>query len=166
MENDILDTKKVDEAKSYYTRFILWPSMWKTFDIELSPNKWQEYKFKKSIKKTIPDRKGVYSFVIKPNVAGHPSCSYLMYIGQTTDQTLRERFGQYVAEQKGKGKVRPKVAYILNKYKNHLFFVCMPIDDPLSPKTVESKLIKALLPPVNDTNTFPSEIKRIIKAAF
>lgn len=166
MAVDILDTSKVEEAKSMFARFFLWPDMWKTFDVDLTLHKWHEYQFEKSIIKKIPDRKGVYSFVIKPNIAKHPSCSYLMYVGQTTDQTLRVRFGQYIEEQEHKRKSRPKVEYLLRKYKDYLFFVCLPLKKTLSPKDIEAKLIKAFLPPVNDEDTFPSEIKRIIKAAI
>ncbi len=166
MAVDILDTKKVDEAKSFRKEFFLWPAMWSAFDVDLTPRKWQIYKFHKTIKSRIPDTIGVYSFVIKPDVADHPACSYLMYIGQTTDQTLRVRFGQYIEELEGKRKSRAKVKYMFDKWADNLFFVCMPLDNTLKPKSIEDKLIMAFLPPVNDEDTFPSEIKRIIKAAI
>jgi hypothetical protein len=166
MPVDILDTEKVDVVKSYIREFILWPDMWKAFSLNLSGFKWQQVKLRRKDKSTIPTVTGVYSFVIQPQVAKHPCCSYLMYIGQTTDQDLRKRFEQYIDELEGKRQSRPKVKYLLDKFKEHLFFVFLPLDNKLSPKDVESELIKAFLPPVNDVDTFPVEVKQVVKAAL
>ncbi len=164
MAVDIVDTeesKEMDEAKSFSRRFVLWPKKWESFSIDLSRFSWKEYKFIESVKRGIPEQRGVYTFVIKPQIANHPSCAYLMYVGQTTDQTLKERFRKYLDEQKGKGKHRAKVKYILNKYKDYIYFICMPLGDGISPKEIESELIKAFIPPMNDY--LPAEVRRIVK---
>jgi len=165
MAIDILDTKEVDEVKASVIRFFLPPKLWKTFTLNLTHYKWHEFRFEKKAKKKIPASKGVYTFIIKPNIAKHPSCSYLMYVGRTTDQNLKIRFGQYIAEQEGKRKSRPKIEYMLKKYKEYLFFACIPLDDNLSPELLEEKLLIAYIPPVNVDDALPVEVRRIRKAA-
>ncbi len=164
MPHDRLDIIEVRKAKSSIQKFILWPEMWNDFSLDLSDFKWKEYSFARSQKNNIPDSKGVYTFVIKPRVANHPSCGYLMYVGQTTDLTLRKRFGNYLDEQDGKRKSRPKIEYLLQEYKDFLFFVCMPLNDRITPMKVEVELLKAFIPPSNDA--LPAEVSRIVKAAL
>ena len=165
MAVDILDIGEVDEAKASYSGFYLLPKQWKKFKLDLSKYQWHEFRFDRKTKNNIPDSKGVYTFIVKPNVANHPSCSYLMYVGRTTDQNLKIRFGQYLEEQEGKRKSRPKIEYMLKKYKEYLFFACMPLDKKLSPESLEEKLLIALIPPVNDKDALPAEVRRIMKAA-
>lgn len=71
------------------TRLVLSPEHWKKFS---SPSKliWGGTKFKPSNAKNVPDGKsGVYSFVVQPNIAEHPACAYLMYVGKAEKQSLR-----------------------------------------------------------------------------
>lgn len=166
MAVDLLDTDKAIEAKTYVRRFLLWPARWQTFDVDLSKYKWKEFQFNDFEMLNIPHNKGVYTFVIKPNVAAHPACSYIMYVGQTTEQTLQTRFGQYLDEQKGKRKSRPKVKFMLSQYKDNLFFVCLPTDSKISPVDLENKLLGALIPPINDEDALPAEVRQIVKAAL
>ena len=165
MAVDILDTREVDETKASKIYFLLSPKQWKTFNLDLTKYKWHEFRFEKKTKGSIPESKGVYTFLIKPNIAEHPSCSYLMYVGRTTDQNLRIRYGQYMDELEGKRKSRPKIEYMLRKYKEYLFFACIPLDDKLSPESLEEKLLTAYIPPVNDADALPAEARRIMKAA-
>ena len=164
MLTDLIDVEKIDEAKSSLRWFILWPQKWQSFTRDLSSYTWQEYEFNEATANNIPTEVGVYCFVIKPNIANHPACSYLMYIGQTTDQNLRKRFKQYLKEKDGTAKSRPKVRYILQKYEGYLHFICMPLNGDVTPKEVEDELINAYIPPVNDK--LPSEISKIVKAIF
>lgn len=165
MAVDILDIDEVDEVKACLRCFVLSPKQWRTFSLDLTPYKWYEFRFNKKIKSKIPEVRGVYTFLIKPNIARHPSCSYLMYVGRTTDQNLRKRFGQYIDEQEGKRKSRPRIEYMLKKYKDYLFFACLPLDGTLTPEELEEKLQLAYIPPVNDEDTLPTEVRRIRKAA-
>jgi hypothetical protein len=165
MAVDILDIKEVDDAKSSVLHFVLWPKQWQTFALDLSGYKWHELRFDKSKMKRIPKRQGVYTFLIKPSIAKHPACSYLMYVGRTTDQDLRIRFGQYIQEQEGHRKSRAKVEYMLRKYRDYLFFAYIPLDSGLSPEVLEERLLLAYIPPVNDEDALPAEVRRIRKAA-
>jgi len=165
MAVDILDTMAADEAKANKISFLLSPKQWQTFTLDLARYKWLEFRFEKKTREKIPESKGVYTFIIKPNIAKHPSCSYLMYVGRTTDQNLRIRYGQYIDEQEGKRKSRPKIKYMLTKYQAHLFFACIPLDDELSPESLEEKLLTAYIPPVNNEDALPAEVRHIMKAA-
>jgi len=165
MPVDILEMDKIDAAKAHLQQFILWPAMWHSFNLDLSKFKWEQVRFQSKFKSKVPAKNGVYSFVIQPQIANHPHCSYLMYIGQTTDQDLRKRFEQYIQEQKGKRNSRAKVGMFLKKYKDHLFYVFLPLDNKLAPKDVESELLKAFLPPINDADALPVEVRKTIKAA-
>ena len=156
--------EEIDQAKSFLRQFILWPDKWNAFPIDLGALNWQEYVFRPASLVNIPESKGVYTFVIKPNIANHPSCAYLMYVGKTIKQDLRTRFRQYLDEQAGKGKPRPKVEYILSKYSEHLYFVCLPLDEGFDPTAVEDELMKAWAPPVNDA--WPAEVRRVYKSIF
>ncbi len=166
MPVDILDTGLADTIQTYIKRFIIYPAMWKAFSLDLSKYSWQRVKLNRTDKSKVPTVTGVYSFVVQPQIANHPYCSYLMYIGQTTDQDLQKRFEQYLEEMEGKRQSRPKVKYLFDKFKDHLFFVFLPLDNKLSPKDVESELVRAFLPPINDVDTFPADIKKAVKAAL
>lgn len=165
MAVDILDIGEVDDIKACLRCFVLSPKQWQTFSLDLTPYKWHEFKFEKKATDKIPANVGVYTFLIKPSIAGHPSCSYLMYVGRTTDQNLRKRFGQYIEEQEGKRKSRPRIEYMLRKYRDYLFFACMPLNGAMTPDILEEKLQLAYIPPVNDEDNLPTEVRRIRKAA-
>ena len=164
MLNDVV-LDQLDDAHSHIRRFLLWPKLWQQFNVNVAAFAWQEHEFNEAEMTNIPNMPGVYTFVIKPGVANHPSCSYLVYVGQTSKQTLSIRFKQYLDEQAGKGKPRINMFRILNKYKNYLYFVCMPTDKKTLPKKIEDELLKAFCPPCNDPDTFPAEVRHI-KGAF
>ena len=70
--------------KHYHIKmFILCPDYWNDYkNIRL---KWKRVKFDtKGVKKLPGDKQGLYSFLVQPNVGGHPAISYLLYIGETT----------------------------------------------------------------------------------
>lgn len=163
MAIDLIDIDDIDDAKSSMFGFILWSKMWKEFSINLDAFTWHEFLFCPESLSEIPNTTGVYTFVIKPDIGGHPACSYLMYVGKTEKQNLRKRFSQYLEEQAGKRKPRPKVQYLLRKYPERLYFVCLPLNDTISPTDVENALLKAYLPPCNVS--FPAEVARI-RGAF
>lgn len=69
-------------------KFILCPNHWREYkNLAL---RWQKVKFDADGVKKLPnDKQGVYSFLVQPNIGGHAAISYLLYIGETTKQTLR-----------------------------------------------------------------------------
>src|SRR2546426_704434 len=67
----------------------------------------------------IPASPGVYSLLLRPGIADHPACSYLMYVGKT--RSLRRRFREYLTREKQETG-RPKIFRLLMKYPDHVWF--------------------------------------------
>lgn len=111
-----------DEARAHEYTFCLWPRLWHQYTEDPGHTfDWEELKFLASEVDNVPDKPGLYTFVIEPNIANYPSNSYLMYIGKTK-RTLRQRFKEYIREmQRESG--RPKIVRLLNKYPDNTFFV-------------------------------------------
>jgi len=158
---DLIEDTLSNLKKYSVNDVVLSPDRWKSFCCDV-PLVWASVKFKKSEKIHLPADKGVvYSFIIKPSIADHPSCSYLMYIGKAQDQSLRDRFQQYFYE-KTKKKGRPKIQRLLNLWDGYLWFCYATIDDTNRIHEIEGKLIGALIPPCNDE--YPSDIRNAMKA--
>ncbi|MBS1999015.1 MAG: hypothetical protein JSS86_21965, partial [Cyanobacteria bacterium SZAS LIN-2] len=102
----------------------------------------------------IPSKQGVYALIAKPE----KPCAgllpeYLLYIGETTGQTLRKRFGQYI-----RGiynlEERPKLVTTLPKYQGFLHFHFAEIaPGGVTPLQIEEKLLSSFLPPLNSKFT-------------
>jgi len=158
---DIIEVTLSGLKKYHVDRVILSPEHWATFANEVSLS-WVLVRFDKSQNSLIPDdRAGVYTFVVKPGIADHPECAYLLYVGKAENQSLRERFTQYFYERNAR-KGRPKVQKMLNLWDHHLWFCYATIEDPTEIHGIEQGLISAYLPPINDE--FPAEIRKAMKA--
>ena len=84
----------------YTVEFILNPSQWSALTLPVTLN-WNIVRFSQNqVLNVQDDEVGVYSFVVKPDIANHSNCSYLMYVGQTTDQSFRTRYRQYLQYQR------------------------------------------------------------------
>ena len=130
------------------TRMVLSPDHWKKFS---SPSTlaWDGTKFKPSNANKVPDTKsGVYSFVVQPNIAKHPACAYLMYIGKAQDQSLRERFKQYFAHKTDTSR-RTNISKMLRLWDRHLWFYFASVTDLTKIDDTEQALLNAYLPPFN-----------------
>ena len=149
-----------DEAKAHGHIFCLWPKLWQKYsgNCNFSFN-WQECPFIPGEVNNIPDEPGLYTFVIQPRVADHPSCSYLMYVGKT--KALRQRFKNYLQEKKRENG-RPKVVRLLNKYPNNLCFCFTIFQDVSKISEAEKALIGAFVPPCNDV--LPSTVSKVMEA--
>lgn len=151
--------RQQDEAKSHRIEFVLWPQMWKEYSKAVKRAfQWKIVPFHASQISKVPNRKGVYTFLIQPGIASHAACSYLLYVGKAEKQTFRERFKQYlyeVSDPKG----RPKIVR-LAKHQGYTFFCCAEIVPESLIDRMEKRLINAYLPPYNDT--FPAKVRRII----
>lgn len=160
MSYDLIDIRR--ELKEYNVgRVILSPNQWKQYKqiVDLS---WKCVRFDKKNSKCVPNKQsGVYTFVIKPDIANHPACSYLMYVGKTEKQSLRKRFLQYFREKTSK-KGRPKIKAMLTLWSDYIWFCYAPINDKNEISSVEKELINAYLPPMNEE--FSGEIKQAIGA--
>jgi hypothetical protein len=71
MAVDLIDIEAIDQAKSHMSSFMLWPEKWNAFNVDTSNYTWHEFRFKKTSLARVPDQMGVYTFVIKPNIAKH-----------------------------------------------------------------------------------------------
>jgi hypothetical protein len=158
--HDIID-KTLSLKKYNIDRWVISPERWMAY-ADSTPLSWTAVRFDKLEQNLVPDDKcGVYSFIVKPGIADHPQCAYLLYVGKAQDQSLRRRFAQYFHERNA-SKGRPKIQKMLTLWQHHLWFCYAPIDDTSRIHNVELKLIGAFLPPMNDE--FPAEIKKAMKA--
>lgn len=150
-----------NEAKSYERSFILWPRSWRRYLEKPQHNfRWEQQPFCSSSLNKIPDVRGLYTFIVNPNIANH-RCSYLMYLGITTRQTLRKRFQQYLQEMKA-SKSRPRVNRLLNLYnENYLFFCFARYNNQRELEAIEDNLLEAFIPPCN--SDLPARVRRVIK---
>ena len=141
-------------------RVVLSPKLWA--DCKLSiPLHWTVVKYDKSEKDKLPKTTGVYTFIVKPGIANHPECSYLLYVGKTDQQTLRTRFLQYFSEAKKK-KGRAHIKLMLDIWKDHLWYCFATIDDASIIDDIENALRDAYVPPMN--REFKGVIGEAIKA--
>ncbi len=146
-------------------RMILSPQNWRACALPVKLT-WRAVKFDRVNMNRVPDKaKGVYTFVVKPGIANHPSCAYLMYVGKTEKQVLRDRFSQYFAEKdKGEESRRPHVTEMLQKWEDFLWFCFAEISNIAEIKRVEDELLTAYLPPSN--HTFPSKVRHAVARVF
>src|SRR5207249_11051749 len=105
MPDEVVDLIRIqDEMKAHTREFALWPLKWQ----EYVPGNyaWQLRRLHAADVNTVPDSAGVYTLLIQPGIATHPSCSYLMYVGRS--DSLRRRFRDYLGpERRATG--RPKI---------------------------------------------------------
>ena len=145
--------ERVGEARLHSFMFTLWPRQWATYP---EFHQWQLTKLDKSKRNNVPNGPGIYTLLAIPKVAGHPDCSYLMYVGQTV--SLRRRFGEYLNKER-KPDGRPKIFTFLDMFQNNVWF-CFTIVQPSSLDSVESGLRDAYVPPLNEN--FAGELSPIV----
>jgi len=149
-------------------KYILCPKFWTEYANKKL--KWKKTKFsKKGLKKLPDDKPGLYSFLAQPDVAGHIAITYLLYIGETTKQSLRERVSDYLNEN-SKKKARVPIRSMIRKWPDHLWLYFVPIDDVTTIKTLEEDLIKAYIPPFNQKFTAQvgkaDKLEKLLKEVF
>jgi|ERR1700730_10193527 len=147
------------EAKGHWQTLILWPKLWKGWKPPLKL-KWEGKRFSPASKGAIPNKPGVYAFVIKPGIPPGVPNSVLMYVGKC-DRPLRTRFGEYLRE-KDDPTGRPAINTMLRMYYGYLHFYCACVDKATKPKKIEDHLIETLAPPMN--KQYPAKISRIMGA--
>ncbi|MBN4082978.1 GIY-YIG nuclease family protein [bacterium AH-315-A23] len=133
----------------YIKKFLLYPEFWLKPENQIAFNlNWKRYKFLSRNKRFISKEKGIYCFVIEPNVQEFFNTRYLFYIGKTNG-TLQSRYGNYIDELKGIRKSRVKIKNMLKKYDGHIYYYFTPIDTKDRVNEVEDKLINTFLPHAN-----------------
>jgi len=146
-------------------KFLLSPEFWEDTNNHLTNTlTWNNLKFELSNYNNIPEQKGIYCFVVKPGVPNFFETRYLFYIGETT-RTLKKRFKEYLDDQIGKGKPRPKIFEMLKLYKNNLYFYYTEISDDKEIHDTEDKLLNTFIPFVN-TDIPKAKIKTELKNIY
>ena len=167
MPIDLAAAEKAEKNLAYYrvNRFILCPRQWEKYSAITALN-WQRVKFDKSNHQhpQVPnDKHGVYSFVLEPEIADHPSVKYLLYVGKADKLSFYTRFYNYLREKQQK-KPRDHIVQMTTKWPKHLYFYWAEIANPADITAVEDSLLEAYLPPHN--RTFPATIRSTIRRIF
>lgn len=141
--HDVIEQRDALIARQY--KFILSTDQWAAY-VDDTIKDWRLERLQKSRKTKIPVSSGIYTLLIQPDIARHPACSYLMYVGQAVN--LRKRFGEYLNKER-KASGRPKVFTFLNIYTDYVWFAFARVSEA-SLTTAEDALVEAHLPPCND----------------
>lgn len=158
--------QKAEKDFRYYNvkRFILHPGQWAHYAAGGTPLTWQRVQFSVLNRASVPNNEvGIYSFVVEPSIANHPSVRYLVYIGKTDRQDFRTRYDQYLAEPE-KVKRREHIAQMVEKWPTHLWFYYATLPPNTDITAVEDALLAAFIPPHN--HQFPADIRRTVRRAF
>ena len=108
--------------------------------------------------KSVPSVSGIYTLLVQPGIADHPSCSFLLYVGQA--KSLFSRFGQYLTSEK-KVTGRPRIFRLLNVYEGHIKFCFTPVAQK-DLDVVEDALIGAYIPLCN--KNMPADLRPVVEA--
>lgn len=159
--------QETDKYKASLYKFYLDLDAWRGFKSKF-PLSWNKVKFDKATRTSIPKERGIYAFSLAWDTSALPDHGYILYMGITGDESnanLHSRFGQYLSELRRADK-RPKVYYMLEKWKGDLFFNFVPIPDKrLSLKKLETEFLSALKPPINERDMTVS-VSNARRAAF
>ena len=149
--------RQQNELIAHECRFVLWPRQWANYENRHALD-WRIRRLAEAERPDIPNEPGVYTLLIQPDIAAHPACSYLMYVGKA--ERLRRRFRDYLVREK-REKGRPKIFRGLNLYSSYLWF-CFTLAPVEILGDVEDTLLNAYVPPWNDQ--LPAEIRGTVGA--
>jgi hypothetical protein len=131
--------------------FFLDMKSWKKFKTRFKLD-WKKIRFDASGRSGIPQERGIYAFTLELASAKLPPHGYILYVGITGDDSnanLQKRYGQYLlnlANEDG----RPAVFYMMNNFKDDLFFNFVALPNPsVDLSKIEKAFINAIMPPVN-----------------
>ena len=149
-----LDNQLASQFGNRTLRFILDFEQWQHLTLPATLN-WKVTRFGVGNQSAVPDgQAGVYTFVVKPSIANHPECAYLMYVGRT--RNFRKRYQYYLGNQRNR-KGPPLVVRMLTTWPKHLWFCYASMDDDGLINETEDRLMSAYLPPINDK--FPAAVR-------
>lgn len=166
MVHDLEGKAFVDQVvtfRAYRRSFYLNPEQWAMSKVE-TDLEWQEVKFEDGNKDNIPDKRGIYAFIVKHENKHFPPHGYIMYVGITGEhsnkRTLKKRFRDYLYEQRRNK--RPKIHMMLQQFRENLYFNFSPLDDEVDIDLgkLEIDLNDALVPPVGRKD-FSGKIKAL-----
>jgi hypothetical protein len=145
-----IDFNERGYIREHIWEFLLFPTHWNDPKNQiLHTLNWTEVQFDDANVLNVPDNlKGIYCFVVKPKFNQLFETRYLFYTGITT-RDFRVRFKEYLRDQKGKGKPRPKVFSMLKLWAGYLHFYYAPLNIDSHIKECEDKLLNSFVPRVN-----------------
>lgn len=162
----VFDRANPKLADFQINRMVLYPTQWAQFKLPSSISlNWTCVRFGRDSYSIIPDSYGgVYTFIVKPEIANHPFCSYLLYVGKANK--FRQRYNKYLNnyDKNAIETDHPHVTAMLQKWDKYLWFCYARIDQQNLIKRVEDKLIQAYLPPTN--KMIPGKIGIAIRMLF
>jgi hypothetical protein len=148
---DFFDRKRPKMSDFKIDRMLLYPKQWKNYTSPIGHTlSWEPVKFQLGNALDVPDHLGgVYSFVVRPEIADHPQCAYIMYIGKAVK--FRSRYYAYQAYFRGKiwEAKQPHVAEMIQKWSDYLWFYYAEVSDVSLIETTETCLIHTFTPPAN-----------------
>jgi len=151
----MFDLIEVDQLRAHTRHFILWPRQWQTYQ---GIHPWTIKTLHENYTRQIPVSSGIYTLILEPGIAGHNSCSYLMYVGKTS--SLRRRFGDYLRKEREESG-RPRISEFLTRYDGYVYF-CYTLVEVNILNDIENKLLEAYIPPLN--SQYQGEISRVVGA--
>lgn len=147
--------------------FFLDLEAWREFRAAF-PLTWTKVRFEDANHAHIPQERGIYAFTLALEPSDLPGHGYILYVGITGDDsrgTLQSRYSQYLGHLRRQDG-RPKVYYMLERWRGDLFFSFIPIPDrSLSLAKLESALLSAVKPPVNQRD-LEARASNAMRAAF
>jgi hypothetical protein len=147
-----------DQLKAHQHSIMLFVEGWKTYKQKAFDNaKWTTRIFRKETAKHIPEKPGVYAFLIRPGIPLGLDANVLIYIGKA-GTSIRSRYYRYLKESIDPVHGRPKITYWLRKYFDYIHFAYAEIPKPGDPHDLEQRLLAALMPPANDQ--IPGRLRR------
>lgn len=109
---------------------------------------WNKCKFVPAAQSQIPDSHGVYCFSIDLGEPFPENVHIPLYIGKAAPGYLSERFKSYFSERQSVNG-RSKLVFMLNKYRNKLFFLWAELPR-VYVDAVEEHLLMCCKPPCNE----------------
>ena len=149
--------KVVEEFRGHTHEITLVPRLWNSYAGKKVVT-WSSHLLSKSERPQIPDKPGIYTFLVQPGVATHPANSCLVYVGKAA--SLRDRSGDYLTRER-RIAGRPKLVLLLNQYPKHIWF-CYALYPKEKLTEAEEEFQRTFLPPANDQ--FPADVRKQVKA--
>ncbi len=150
----VYDIVTVREKKTFRQEFTLHPKSWLSLTLSFSLD-WDWVKFEAANRDCVPKSRGLYTFLVEPEIPNVAHLAFPMYIGQSGD--LHRRYGEYLGYQKNPA-LRPTVHYFLDTWKDHLYFYFVPVPRrKLEP--IEKSLNDAVTPPFSDAD-FSADVRK------
>jgi hypothetical protein len=158
--HDLVNTTK--KFKGELHEFYMDLTKWRSFKTRHKLS-WHKIRFEEQSKNSIPSERGIYIFTVELSPSKLPSHGYIMYAGITGDESaanLNKRFKQYINHLKNQDG-RPAVYYMLDNWKNDLFFNFVALPNPsIDLVKIEKSLLNALIPPINKRDMEASIIRK------